>query len=147
MGNRLSREHRKQGIGVRKVQVAFAPSFDPGFSWDIRLLGSSWRLFRAEVIDASPEELARLVGYEEIDAPGELLREFVGRLEAVSVPIGPLPDDLGGLDGAIFQLALFGGFAEVRFQWWSVAPTQWAPLIEIADEMIKAFRRLRPKEG
>src|SRR3954471_10937008 len=56
------------GIGIRRVQVIFAPSFKPGFAWDVRVFGDAeWRLFRSRIVEVTEEnfgEPARLVGYE-----------------------------------------------------------------------------------
>jgi hypothetical protein len=144
----LLKDVTRQGIGIRRLQLVFAPSFEPGFAWDIRLLGSVWRLFRSEVSDEDYSELMRLTGYEELDAEDDMLRGYVDRLRALTLPIGPMLNDLGGLDGTSYHLALFGDLhSEVRFQWWSDSPPQWAPLVEIANEMIEAFLRLRPKDA
>jgi hypothetical protein len=67
-------------------------------------------------------------------------------LRSLTLPIEPLFNDMGGLDGASFHLALFGDLhSEVRFQWWSDPPPQWGPLIEISNEMIEGFLSLQPK--
>jgi hypothetical protein len=171
MGNRRSREHQKPeqdralwdqartaprdfgedvlvpGIGIRRLQVIFAPSFEQGFAWDIRVLGVTWRLFRSEVSDEDYSEPAKLSGYEELDACGDMLREYFDKLRALTLPVGPLLNDMGGLDGTDYHLALFGDLqSEVRFRWWTDSPPQWAPLVVIANDMIETFLRLRPKD-
>ncbi|MDG3002396.1 hypothetical protein [Paludisphaera mucosa] len=170
MGNRKSREHQKQardramwdqartasrdfvedvlvpGIGVRRLQVVLVPSFEQGFAWDVRVLGVTWRLFRSEI---SNEDYSgpKLSGYEELDASGDMLREYFDKLRTLTLPIGPLLNDMGGLDGTDYHLALFGDLqSEVRLRWWTESPPQWSPLVAIADDMIETFLRLRPKD-
>jgi hypothetical protein len=138
------------GIGIRRVQVVITPAFgQPGFSWDVRVLGSDWRVFRSKfwvVTAESVHERDRLLGYEELDAEGDTLRTYFDRLRSLTLPIGPVFNGMGGLDGTSFHLALFGDLhSEVRFKWWSDPPPQWEPLIEIANEMIEAFLKLQPR--
>jgi hypothetical protein len=110
------------------------------------VLDHTWRLFRSEVSDdIGLSDLPRLIGYEEIDAQGDSLRSYIDRLQALTLPLGPLPHDMGGLDGTTFHLAIFGSLAEVRFRWWMEGPPPWAPLVGIANEMIEAFRLLHPR--
>jgi hypothetical protein len=171
MGNRKSREHQKQeheralwdrarttprdfvedvlvhGIGIRRLQVIFAPSFEQGFAWDIRVLGSTWRLFRSEVSDEDYSKPAKLLGYEELDASGDMLKGYFDKLQALTLPVGPLLNDMGGLDGTNYRLSLFGDLhSEVQFGWWTDSPPQWAPMVVIVNDMIETFLRLRPKD-
>jgi hypothetical protein len=171
MGNRKSRDYRKQeedralwdqarttprgfgddvsapGIGIRRVQVVFAPALRPGFAWDIRVLDATWRLFRSQVQDEEHGEPAKLLGYEELDAGGDVLRGYFDELRALALPIGPLFNDTGGLDGTNYQLSLFGDLhSEVRFRWWSDAPPQWEPLTMIVDEMTETFIQLQARD-
>jgi hypothetical protein len=168
MGNRKSREQRKHeqdralwdqarttsrnfaqdvhapGISIRKLQVIFVPSFEPGFSWDMRALGPAWKLFRSV---ASSDENT-LSGYEEMDAEGDRLRGYFDRLQALTLPIGPLLNDMYGADGTTYHLALFGGlYSESRFRWWTDHPPQWAPLVDVVNDMIQTFLRLHPREA
>lgn len=170
MGNRRSREYRKQeehrvawdqartaprdfvedvfvpGIGARRLQVVFAPSFEQGFAWEVRILGSTWSLFRSAVSNDGPSGLAKLTGYEELDCSEDLLKGYIEKLWALTLPIGPLRNNMGGADGTSYHLALFGDLlSEVRFQWWSESPPQWEPLVVTANDMIETFLRLQPK--
>lgn len=167
MGNRKSREHQKQeqdralwdqarttarnlaqevhapGIGIRRLQVIFVPSFEPGFAWEMRSLGPTWKLFRS--VASSDEDT--LSGYEEMDADGDMLRGYFDRLQALTLPIGPLLNNIGGADGTTYHLALFGGlYSEARFRWWTDHPPQWAPLVDVVNDMIEAFLRLHPRD-
>lgn len=172
MGNRKSREYREReedralwdqarsaprgfgddvhapGIGIRKLQLIFAPSFERGFAWDVRVLDPAWRLFRSIVLNEGRGGRAELSGYEELDAPRDLLKGYSDKLRALALPIGPSLDDMCGIDGTSYHLSLFGGLhSEVRFRWWTDSPPQWAPLIAIANDMIETFLRLRPKDA
>jgi hypothetical protein len=138
------------GIGIRRVQLVFAPSFEPGFAWDIRVFGDEeWWLFRSRLTELTEEtvfEPTRLLGYEQLDESGETLRAYFDRLQSLTLPIGPLFNGMSGIDGTSFHLALFGDqHSQVRFQWWSKPPPQWAPLIGVANEMIEGFVKLQPK--
>jgi len=167
MGNRKSREQQKQerdlalwdqartaprdfvqdvdvpGIGIRRLQVIFVPSFGQGFAWDMRASGPTWKLFRSE---ASNDE-GKLSGYEELDACSDMLRGYFDKLRALTLPIGPLLLNIGGADGTTYHLALCGDLdSEVRFRWWTDSPPQWAPLVVIVNDMIETFLRLRPRD-
>ena len=138
------------GIGIRRVQLVCAPSFEPGFAWDIRVLGDAeWWLFRSRLTELTEEsvgEPTRLLGYEQLDVPGDTMRAYFDRLTALALPIGPLINGMSGADGTSFHLALFGDMhSEIRFRWWSEPPPQWAPLIRVANEMIEEFLGLQPK--
>jgi len=131
------------GIGIRRLQVIFVPSFEKGFAWDMRTLGPTWKLFRSEA--SSDEE--KLSGYEEMDAGYDMLRGYFDKLRALTMPVGPLLlNNMGGADGTTYHLALFGDlYSEVRFRWWTDSPPQWAPLVEVVNDMIETFLRLRPR--
>jgi hypothetical protein len=172
MGNRKAREYQKQhdlaaawelartnprgiaddvclpGIGLRRLQPVVAPSFSPGYSWDVRALGSVWRLFRSEIIDEPYDEPIRLRGYTELEASGEELQGFVVRLRSLSLAIAPPAEDMGGLDGTTYHLALCGDYgSEVRFRWWEKPPSNWRPVGEIAGEMIAHFMNSAERAG
>ena len=119
------------GIGIRRVQVVFAPSFEPGFAWDIRVFGDAeWWLFRSQLTEITEENLgepSRLLGYEQLDVSGDTLRAYFERLRSLTLPIGPPFNGMAGLDGTSFHMALFGDQqSEIRFQWWSEPPPQWS---------------------
>jgi hypothetical protein len=125
-------------IGVRRLQVAHLPSFDPGSAWDVRELNGRWTLYGSSVIVTGTEH--RLVGYQLLEIDGAKLSAFVDQARGLSLPVGPLINGMGGCDGTVYHLALFGDmFSEVRFQWWSDPPPQWRPLTALADKMIEVF--------
>jgi hypothetical protein len=82
------------GIGIRRVQLVLAPSFEPGFAWDIRVFGDAeWWLFRSRLTELTEEsvfEPTRLLGYERLDVSGDTLRACFDRLQSLTLPIGPL---------------------------------------------------------
>jgi hypothetical protein len=52
-----------------------------------------------------------------------VLASFFARVVSLSLPIAPYLIEMGGADGAIFQLAVFGDLnSEWRLQWWSEPP-------------------------
>jgi hypothetical protein len=68
------------------------------------------------------------------------LRSFFDRLTSLTLPIAPDLSNMSGLDGETTQLALLGDLhSHVRFEWWSEYPPAWKPLVEIANEMLRAF--------
>jgi hypothetical protein len=168
MGNRKSREYQKPeqdralwdrarttprnfaqevqapGIGIRRLRVIFVPSFENGSAWGLRALGPAWKLFRS--VASSDEEM--LSGYEEMDADGDMLRGYFDRLQALTLPIGPLLlNNMGGADGTTYHLALFGDlYSEARFRWWTDYPPQWTLLVDVVNDMIEAFLCLRPRD-
>ncbi len=110
----IAQEVHVPGIGVRRLQVVFVPSFEDGFAWDMRAVGLTWKLFRS--VASSDEDM--LSGYEEMDAGSDMLRSYFERLQVLTLPIGPLLNDMGGVDGTTYHLALFGDlYSEARFQW------------------------------
>jgi hypothetical protein len=120
------------------LQVVFVPSFEPGYAWDVRELTPAWRLFRSSVVTG--QSPIRLIGYEELNAPSELLHSYFERLRAITMPIGPSRLDIGGGDGTTYQLALFGGaFSQLRLQWWSEYPAEWSEVVGVANDMIEKF--------
>ena len=131
-----------QGIGLRRLQLIICPSFEPGYAWELRQLDDEWVLYRSELIsDAGPLEL---IGLCRVPFASSALEAFFNRIESLSVPISLHPIDVGGLDGTIYQLAVFGGmYSEVRYQWWSEPPPAWKPLVDIATEMIRMLSAIR----
>ncbi|MEX1224099.1 MAG: hypothetical protein WEA31_06075 [Pirellulales bacterium] len=161
MGNKESREFMKQrelfadvlraktqdrdvtadvhflGVGVRRVQLLCMPSFGEGFSWDVRQLKEQWLLYRGIV----PSDVRCARGYDRLAADSRKLNDFFHELCAVTLPLKPNMSGTGGADGTLFQLAVFGDLhSRIRFEWWSEYPTQWKPLIEIAERMRKYFQ-------
>jgi hypothetical protein len=133
------------GIGERRIQLIHAPSFEIGYSWDVRELGDTYRLFRSQVI--LDDRKFKLTGYVELDVDVDVLRHFLVQLRVISLPIVPDFSGCGGFDGTRRQLAFSGDLAsEVRFQWWSEYPAHWQVLVSLADEMIKAFLPLPLKK-
>lgn len=133
------------GIGARRIQLVYAPSFKPGYSWDVREIENGYQLYRSRII---LERLHfRLSGYEELDADPEALGQYFARLRNIALPIAPDFSGMAGLDGTLCELSLSGDMhSAVRFHWWSEGPDHWRSLITIANEMIHSFLNLPPKQ-
>jgi hypothetical protein len=127
------------GIGERRLQLIVCSSFeyDEEPAWEVRQLQQEWWLFRSDVVESWPN--VELVEYRPIVLEAAVLSSFFSRVTALSLSIRPdLETD--GLDGEIWQLAVFGQMESAcRFQWWSASPAQWKPLADLAAEMRDAF--------
>ncbi len=131
------------GAGSRRVQLIYAPSFEQGYSWDLRELDKEFRIYRSDIKLVNGERKA--LGYSELQANSNALKLFVYELESTELSLTPDHSGRGGFDGTSFQIALFGDLSSaVRFQWWGKGPSQWQELIEIAREMIDLFLQLEP---
>jgi len=127
-------------IGLRRVQVAYAPSFEQGFAWDIRELDGSYSLFRSHIAVDSLH--AKLKGYQQLDTSSDALKDYLHRLRQISLSISPTFNGMAGLDGTTYQLALFGDMhSNVRFVWWSDPPAQWKELVGLTEKMIEEFSK------
>jgi hypothetical protein len=134
------------GIGVRRLQLIVCPSFGESRAWEVRQSDREWWLFGSRV--AAPWPAVQLVGYEPLAADPAVLSAFFERAAGLSLPIAPDLGGMGGVDGTVSQLAVFGDmFSECRFQWWSQPPAHWRPLADLAAEMLAAFAAARETEA
>jgi hypothetical protein len=137
-----------RGIGARRLQLLFLPSFEwkESVAFEIRCAGDEWRLFRSRVVE--PFFAVRLLGYDQIRFESAKLAEFFQLACSLSIPITPCLDGSAGCDGVSYELSLFGDlWSECRFRWWSEPPSQWQPLIDLYDEMLRAFLSATRSEG
>jgi hypothetical protein len=132
-------------IGRRRVQVAHAPSFEPGFAWEIRELRGNFSLFRSHIVEVC--FYTKLKGYQRLDVSSDVLQDYLHRLRQISLSISPAFMDRDGLDGTTYQLALFGDLhSNVRFVWWSKPPEQWRALVGLTEKMIEEFSKANEME-
>ncbi len=133
----LDDDARARGIGQRRLQLAVVPSFEPAAVWEVRQ-GQEWQLIRLRVVGTDPEVL--VVGHEIVPFASAALSAYFERVSAIYLPLRPDAGGCGGADGTIYEFAVFGdGFSGWRFRWWSSWPEQWRPLVDLADEMLRAF--------
>jgi hypothetical protein len=126
-----------RGIGVRRLQLIVAPSFESTSVWDVRQ-GREWQLIRPQVVGTDPALL--VVGHEVVPFASAALAAYFERVTLLTLPLRPDLSGCGGADGTVYELAVFGDlYSEWRFQWWSNWPAQWRPLVELAEEMHAAF--------
>jgi hypothetical protein len=131
-----------RGFGARRLQLIVCPSFSKSMAWEVRQRQEDWGLFRAEGI--APWPSIQLIGYDPVPIKPAVLSSFFARIIGLSLPISPDLSGMGGADGTVSQLAVFGDmWSEWRFQWWSQPPTQWQPLVDIAAEMVRAFEEVQ----
>jgi hypothetical protein len=131
-------EVQARGIGARRLQLIVLPSFEEPLAFEVRQQVDEWQLFRSQVVESWPT--LRLVGYDRLEMKSATLESYFARITALSLPLKPDLRLGGGADGVTHHLALFGNFrSEWRFQWWSTSPTEWHPLVCIANEMLQEF--------
>lgn len=135
---RLARDDvHAPGIGHRRLQLIVAPPFGNAFVWEIRQ-AEEWQLICPTVLESEPA--LRVVGHDRLLLSSTLLASFFERVASITVPLRPDMSGYGGLDGTVYELALFGDlFSCWRFRWWSEGPEQWRPLADIANEMHSCF--------
>ena len=127
-----------RGIGSRRLQLIIAPSFEDVSVWEVRERGDEWQLVRPLV--AAREPVLMVVGHELVPFASSALAAYFERVTAIHLPLRPDLSSLGGADGTMYELAVFGDLhSEWRFRWWSRAPEQWQPLVGLAAEMQTAF--------
>ena len=135
------RDVHAHGIGVRRLQLIVAPSFEEASVWEVRQ-GREWQLIRPRVVETQPELL--LVGHEIVPFASSALAAYFERVTALTLPLRPDLSGYGGADGTGYELAVFGDLSSAwRFQWWSRWPEQWRPLVELAAEMHAKFTEAR----
>lgn len=124
------------GLGFLRLQLVVCPSFEEARAWEIRQqIDKKWQLFGSSV---QPD--LRLLGYNAIAFESEQLGRFLHDVTSLTLPILPDLSGHGGADGTVFELSLFGDlYSECRFRWWSDPPSQWRPLVDVANRMIVAF--------
>lgn len=158
MGNKLSREFQKHalaaadwervrteerpffqdvhsiGIGLRRLTLIHCPSFEQGYAWDIREIDDRFRLYRSQVRHGS----TRLKGYDLLHFESKFLREYLRRLQAITIALHPT--GRAGLDGTSFHLGIFsGGSTGIQLSWWGEPQNEWKKIGEITEEMSKHF--------
>ena len=126
-----------RGIGCRRLQLIVAPSFEEISVWEVRQ-SSEWQLIRPKVVETEPALM--VTGHEVVPFVSASLVAYFERVVALTLPLSPDLSGYGGVDGTVYELAVFGDlYSEWRFQWWSSWPEQWRPLVELAAEMHSAF--------
>jgi len=134
-----------QGCGARRLQLAFLPSFEDCYSWDIREVGDdAFFLYRSGVDSIWNQPVAIRPGYTKLEVESDELRGHLAALRQIALNICPAFTGMLGLDGTYYELALFGDESSgVRFQWWSDGPKQWEQLTKLAGELIGRFKSLQ----
>ena len=128
------------GMGIERMQILYAPSFEEAKWWEVRQLESEWHLFSSKVSEDHVEICNKLIGYEKISFPSKVLLKFFEEACELCVPIKPLIANIRGKDGAVIEFTIFGDlFSRVHFRWWSTYPENWSELAALANKMIKRF--------
>ncbi len=130
-----------RGIGIRRLQLIVAPSFEEVSVWELRQ-GQEWQLIRPRVFARVPTLM--LVGHDVVPFSSSALAAYFERVTALTLPLRPDLSGYGGADGTMHELAVYGDLSSAwRFQWWSSSPEQWRPMVELAAEMHAAFTAAR----
>jgi hypothetical protein len=125
------------GMGRRRLQLIVAPSFGDTSVWEVHQ-PQEWQLVRPRVVKTSPELI--VVGHALVRFAPSVLSAYFERIVAMTIPVRPDLSGHGGVDGTMYELAVFGDLSSAcRFQWWEEGPEQWQPLVELAVEMHAAF--------
>lgn len=132
-----------RGIGLRRMQLIVAPSFEQMSVWEVRQ-GRDWQLICPRVVEAEPALL--VIGHEVVPFASDALAAYFERVTSLTLPVRPDLSGHGGADGTVCEMAVFGDlYSGWRFRWWSDCPTQWRPLAELATEMHSEFAAARGK--
>lgn len=133
------------GIGMRRLQLIVAPSFEEVSVWEVRQ-ACEWQLIRPRVVKREPALL--VVGHDVVPFASSSLATYFERVSSISLPLRPDLSGSSGADGTLYELAVFGDLSSAwRFQWWSDWPKQWQQLVELADELHSAFSAARSPDG
>lgn len=133
-----SRDVSAGGIGHLRMQLIVCPAFEESQAWEVRQGQDDWWLFRPRVVKSWPD--VQLIGYDPVPFDTAVLASFFCRVTELSLPICPDLSGYAGCDGTTYQFAVFGDrYSAWRFQWWTNYPPQWQPLVDIANDMLRAF--------
>ena len=107
-------EPHARGIGVRRLQLIVAPSFEPASVWDVRQVwnaqrGDEWQLIRPRVIESEPALL--VVGHEVVALPSATVAAYFERITAITLPLRPDLSGCGGADGTLYEVEVVGDLA------------------------------------
>ncbi|HZZ80816.1 MAG TPA: hypothetical protein VFE62_20100 [Gemmataceae bacterium] len=130
-------EPHARGIGLRRLLLIIAPSFETASVWDVRQ-GQEWQLVRPNVSQSEPTLM--VVGHDIVSIPSSVLIDYFERVTALTLPLRPDLSGTEGADGTLYELTVVGDLSsQWCFQWWSDWPEHWRPLVELAEEMHAAF--------
>jgi len=134
-----------RGVGVRRVRVLRAPSFERTVAWEVRELDDRLTLFRSH----SPErDQYLLVDHMRFDAASDALRRVIAPLQKLSIPVCPSVPSVGFADGVTIEVVVDVGFTgEVRLSWQEDhAPAAWEELDRATRAMLAFFETTTPAE-
>jgi hypothetical protein len=134
-----------RGVGVRRVQVLRAPSFDRTVAWEVREYDDRLMLFRSH----SPEPgKYLLVDHVRFDAASDSLRRVIAPVQKLSIPVCPSVPSGGFADGTRIEVVVDVGFdSQVRLSWQEDhAPSAWEGLDRATRAMLAFFETTQPVE-
>jgi hypothetical protein len=134
------------GVGLRRVQVLRAPSFDTTVGWEIRELDDRLTLFRSR--SPGPDQYL-LVDHVRCVAASEALQQLLAPLQKLTMPLCLSVQPFGVADGTRIEVAVEVGFSnEVRVSWSEgYTPAGWRDLDGITRAMLAFFEATEPAES
>lgn len=72
----------------------------------------------------------------EVVIPAKTVEQWFAQLSQSTVPI--IIDGIQGCDGVTYQLNFYNGLFSSCYQWWLDAPEAYRPLVEFANQLLKA---------
>jgi hypothetical protein len=72
--------------------------------------------------------------WSDTDVSDDTAASIMAAFDALRLPL--IPPFVLGCDGTNYRLIIDRGFNRVEFTWWSVPPTQWAPLFPVVQRLI-----------
>lgn len=136
---RLTSEDLPYGAGgIVRLRVVRLPSFEKTVAWEIRGQ-SELSLFRSE--SAKIDEWT-LVGDARHDAPQDALSNVLRRLSELTVPMPPLVEQFGTMDGVRLELYVQLEQARVALRWEEMKPPSgWRAIESFAWSLFEQFAR------
>ena len=146
----LSREHKIyddicwQGIGLRIIQIIYKPSFEQGYSWDIRNQNNTLVLYRS--IISNKDENLLIPGYIQLNCEHNNLNDFITRLNNNKININTNYRNNNSiiLDGSSYEILFINLQNSIKLFWHEEYPSDWNEIVKIVEEMINYFMKLEP---
>ncbi len=125
-------------FGTRLLQIVYRPSFEPTRVWEIRQQDDDYTVFEALMHKTDWYTIAP--GYKQLGVPSDTLKYHLDRCNSLAVPIAMPCTNTYGLDGNMYELALFGTQCSLRVVWHEEPHEAWAELAAYTREAIDVLK-------